>query len=265
MKYKFSIFCILLTSCSVYDSGYQDPPLIIDGSSSDWNTTLESKNTGISYGISNDSENLYIRLNITDQDVQRKIFIAGLTFWIDTTGKKKEKLGIICPIQKTPARRDRNAMKEMKNIPSLNKNQLLEAEFIGFSEFIQSYYIDNNPYKIKVSIDIDEFKSMYYEMQIPLSTIYVDYSNLTNKSLSLGFETGTIKMPSRDQMSPNMGKSRSSGMGVNTKSMGGERPGGMSGKPGKMGEGLPNQESMQDLSSPTKFWIKNIRLANINQ
>jgi len=40
----------------------------------------------------------------------------------------------------------------------------------------------------------------------------------------------------------------------------GGRPSGgrPSGGPGRM----PNQSDMQDLSSPTKFWIKNIKLAD---
>lgn len=261
MKYKLLIFSILFTACSVYESGYQDPPLIIDGSSSDWKTTLESESPGVSYGISNDSENLYIRLNITDQDIQRKIFMAGLTLWIDTTGKKKEDLGIICPIQKATVRMDKNAMKGMNNPPDFNKNELLEAEFIGFSKSICTYYISNNPYKINVSIDIDEFKSMYYEMQIPLLTLYTGYSDLTNKSLSIGFETGSIEKPNRDQMTANMGGGRPGGMGGRSGGMGGVPSGGMGDNTGRLSEGMPNQASMQSLSSPTKFWVKNIQLA----
>lgn len=261
MKFKLFIFSILFTACSIYESGYQDPPLIIDGSSSDWNTTLESESPGVSYGISNDSENLYIRLNITDQDVQRKILMAGLTLWIDTTGRKKEDLGIICPIQKAPARMDEKAMKGMTNPHDFNKNELLEAEFIGFSKSICSYYISNNPYKINVSIDIDEFKSMYYEMKIPLLTIYKEFSDLTNKELSIGFETGSIEKPNRDQMSSNMGGGRPGGMGGRSGGLGGGPSGGMGGNSGGMSEGMSNQASMQSLSSPTKFWVKNIQLA----
>ena len=62
---KYLWILLLFTSCNnVYESIYQNPPLNIDGSSSDWNTTLDKKgNSGLSFGISNDQENLYIRLN----------------------------------------------------------------------------------------------------------------------------------------------------------------------------------------------------------
>jgi len=265
MKNIYFIICLLiLAACSTYESGYQDLPLIIDGSSSDWNTTLESKNTGISHGISNDTEYLYIRLNISDTDIQKKILMAGLTIWIDTCGKKKESLGIICPIQKAPARINQNAMKSLNNPPKFNKDQILEAEFIGFKESVESYYIDNNPYEIKVSIDIDEFRSMYYEMRIPLLNIYKNYTDLSLKSLSIGFETGAIKMPNQDQMSANMGGGRSGGMDSPSRGKGGGRSGGMGGKPGGMSGGIPNQSSIINLTSPTKFWIKNIQLAQFN-
>lgn len=259
MKNKFLLLLLgFLSSCSVYQSGYQNTPLKIDGSSSDWITTLESEKSGISHGISNDQENLYIRLNITDQTIQRKILMAGLTLWIDTTGKKKENIGIISPIQKAPSRMDRSAMKGMNTPPAFDKNQLLEAEFIGFSESIQSYYIDSNPYGLQVSIDVDEFKSMYYEMLVPLATIYSEYDDLSSKSLSIGFETGTIEMPNREQMSAQMGGSRPSGMGGGRPGMGGGMSGGA---PGGMSGNRSDQSSMQQLTSPTKFWIKNVQLA----
>jgi hypothetical protein len=265
MKKVLVIACLaLLSGCSIYMSGYQNKPLTIDGLSSDWNTTLENKGSGVSYGISNDSENLYIRLNISDQTIQRKIFMAGLTIWVDTTGKKKEKVGIICPIQKAPAKMDRNAMKKMNSPPAFDKNQILEAEFIGFAKSIQTYYLDNNPYGIEVSFDVDEFKSMYYEMRIPLSTIYKNNVDLSSKLLSIGIETGAIEMPDRDQMSANMGGGRSGGSGSGRPGgSGGGRSGGMGGsKTGGMGSSSGGSQSdMSSLTNPTKFWVKNIKLA----
>ena len=75
MKIKiFTIMSLLFFSgCSTYVATYEQSPLTIDGSSSDWATTLDSKNNNsFSYGISNDNENLYIRININDQSIQKK-------------------------------------------------------------------------------------------------------------------------------------------------------------------------------------------------
>ncbi|HAF28546.1 MAG TPA: hypothetical protein DCG75_05815 [Bacteroidales bacterium] len=262
IRFKLLIFSILFTACSVYESGYQDSALTIDGSSSDWNTTLESKSTGISYGISNDSENLYVRLNITDQDIQQKILLAGLTIWLDTTGKRKEVLGITCPKQKIPSKMDRNSIQNMHKNPEFEKNQILEGEFVGFNEYYETFYMYSNPYGIRISIDQDEFKSMCYEMKIPFASIYKDFKNISSKSISIGFETGSIDQP----IPANLQSSNS----PDGKGMGNAPPGGMSGEnSGRMGSGkpsgiggvMPNQSLMTNISTPIKFWIKNIQLA----
>ncbi len=266
------VIIFITTGCSVYESTYQDPPLKIDGSSSDWTTTLDSKNNNsYSYGISNDNENLYIRININDPSIQKKMMLAGLTVWIDTTGKKKENFGITCPIQKIPSSKmDRNS----RGIPKWDNNQILDAEFIGFQKSIETHYITNNPYEIDVSIDQDEFKSLYYEMKIPFKSIYSNCSNISLKTLSIGLETGALKIPSQGISSQPIsmtggGKGGGGGRGGGGRG-GGGRGGGSGGRAGEMSGnkmggasgGTPNNSSMTDLTRPTKLWIKNILLAN---
>ena len=255
-----SLSLVFLFGCSVYEATYEQSPLIIDGLSSDWTTTLDSKNNnGLSYGISNDKENLYIRLNINDLDIQKKIFMAGLTIWIDTTGRKKETLGIQCPIMKESPKMRPNLMKDRSSPIQWNNNQLLEARFIGFTNLEEIHFLYNNPYKVEVSVSVDEFKSMYYEMKIPFSIIYNNYSDLLSKSISIGLETGAIKLPSPDQRSANMSSGGQRGMsGSNSGRKGGGRSGG--GMGGSKG-GPQNQSGFSNLSTPTKVWIKNIQLA----
>lgn len=252
--FKLLLILLLFTRCNnIYESIYQNPPLNIDGSSSDWTTTLDSKgNSGLSYSISNDQNNLYIRLNTSDQSIQRKIQMAGFTIWIDTTGKKKKNLGITCPINKIPGNMDRNAMRQIQKKTKWDKNQLLEAEFIGFNNNPEHFYISKNPYNVEISINQDKFKSLYYEMKVPFSALKVEYSNLLLKSLSIGLETGALERPSSPTTSGRPG-------GMPGKSMGGNRPGGM--PTGGGPRGAPNQSELQELSTPTKLWIKNIKLA----
>jgi hypothetical protein len=246
---------LLLTGCGVYEATFQEKPLNIDGSSSDWTTTLDSKdNSSYSYGISNDKQNLYIRININDQSIQRKLILGGLTVWIDTTGKKKENLGITCPTKKDFIKTDR------ENNLKWDNNQLLEAKFKGFSNSDEIHFLYNNPYKVEVSIDTDEFKSLYYEMKIPFQSIYSNFSDLSLKKLSIGLETGTIKRPPSGNKQSARGN-RPEGMSNGGK--GGNRSGGMPGnkKSVRNSAGIPNNSSMSDLTTPTRFWIKGIRLA----
>ena len=261
MKFKILYIFILIgligSGCSSYESVYQSIPLTIDGSSSDWGTTLDTKkNKDISYGVSNDSENLYLRLHIIDQAVQMKILAAGLTVWIDTTAKSKKELGISCPLQKAPPKMDKNSMESMQSKPMSSRNQLLEAEFIGFEEADQVYFISNNPFGVEISMDQDEFKAMYYELKIPFSSINLNTDNI----ISIGLETGSIDLPGSENMQTGMRPSGS--MGGKPGGMGGGRPGGMGGKPSGMNSQRSNMETMDNIKTPTKFWIKNIQLVN---
>lgn len=256
-------FILLFTGCRTYEATFEKTPLKIDGSSSDWKTTLDSKNNdSYSYGISNDMENLYIRININDLSIQKKVMLAGLTVWIDTTGKKKETSGITCPIQKIPSSKINRISRD---IPRWDNNQILDAEFIGFEKSIETYYITNNPYEIEVSIDQDEFKSLYYEMKIPFKSIYSNCSNISLKTLSIGLETGTIKMPSQGVSSQpiSMTGGGKGGRGGRGGGGGGRGSGGMSeGKMAGASARTPHNSSMTDLTRSTKIWIKNIHLAN---
>ena len=252
---------LIITGCSVYESVYQDTPLNIDGSSSDWTTTLDSKdNNSFSYGISNDNENLYIRININDQSIQKKLILAGLTVWVDTTGRKNETFGITCPIKKAPPKIDRNFKQRTQSTPNWSNNQLLEIEFIGLKDQVEIYYLYDNPYSVEVSIDQDEFKSLYYEMKIPFKSIYSDYSDISLKTLSIGLETGALEMPS-----PGSGPVGMSGRpgGMSGGGKGGGRSGGMPGGGKGVGRsiGMPNNSSVTNMTTPTKVWIKNIKLA----
>jgi hypothetical protein len=246
------IFALTVMGCSSYQSSFEEKPLTIDGSPSDWNTTLNQKgNANYTYGISNDSTNLYLRLNTNDQALQRKIYMAGLTVWIDSTGKREKTLGIACPLamhsgNKIRQPEDRNS--------SFRKDQLLEADFIGFHNQTRRYLIAQNPYHVEISISQDEFKSLYYELKIPFASFNQNYTQLAKTPFSICFEIHGIEMPSGPPS-----KSRQSDMSSN-------RPMGASGGRSGVGHGgrpgaRPDQSTMQDLSSTTRLWIKNIQLA----
>jgi hypothetical protein len=258
-KIAYIILIVLISSgCSTYESVYQNTPLNIDGSSSDWDTTLDSKgNNGFSYGISNDKDNLYIRINIIDPSMQKKIMLAGLTVWIDTTGKKKINRGITCPIKKALPKMDRNMMKKMQNQQEWKKDQLLEIDFLGFKEYGETYFISKNPYGVEVSIDQGQFRSLYYEMKIPLKSIYANHSNLALKTLSIGLETRALKIPSQTNGSVGSQSAGVSGKGGRGGGSGGRASGGKGGGP----SGITGSSSINTMSSPTKIWIKNIKLA----
>jgi hypothetical protein len=186
--------------------------------------------------------------------------MTGLTIWIDNTGRKKESFGIQCPIISKPPSIHRNFMQNSRNTSQWNNNKLLEAKFSGFAKSEEIYFICNNPYKVEVSVSIDKFKSMYYEMKIPFSALYKDYSNLISKTLSIGLETGALKIPSsgnkQARMSNNQSRISNRRKGSNSSSEGISNRRKGSGN----SAGISNNSSMMNMTTPTKIWIKDIKL-----
>jgi len=65
----------------------------IDGKSTEWDNTFQAYNhaTSCSYTMSNDDNNLYLIIHTDDPDELTKLTTVGITFNINTTGKKDDK------------------------------------------------------------------------------------------------------------------------------------------------------------------------------
>jgi hypothetical protein len=80
-------------------SKWRTQDITIDGNDSDWGSSLvfyDDFNSLV--GVQNDNDYLYLCLVTTDQLLERKIFMTGLTIWFDNTGKGDKKFGIRFPI-----------------------------------------------------------------------------------------------------------------------------------------------------------------------
>jgi hypothetical protein len=75
--------------------------ITIDGNDSDWNGSLvfyDDINSLI--GVQNDNDYLYLCLVTTDQQLERKALITGITLWFDNKGGGDKKFGIRFPIMR---------------------------------------------------------------------------------------------------------------------------------------------------------------------
>src|SRR5882762_1783087 len=70
---------------------WQKQPFTIDGLDDDWSNDplphLE-KSEHLYYAVSNDENNIYIRMAVKDQLEQQKIIQGGMTVWINAQGQK---------------------------------------------------------------------------------------------------------------------------------------------------------------------------------
>src|ERR1700761_5478039 len=87
--------CFILVVCNAQTPAIpslQAPTakIVVDGNIKEWGDSLKyyNKENKIDYAISNDKENMYVAVKIKDRIQQIRVLNAGLTFSVDTKGKK---------------------------------------------------------------------------------------------------------------------------------------------------------------------------------
>lgn len=223
------------------------------------------------YGLTNDNHYLYVGMKTSNETLKGKIMMAGLTFWIDTNARGKEKLGLMFPLQQKPdpgnmRNRNRDSQgreKERKKNPADIKkfneryiNNLDLMDMIGFGGETELSTSSNiNKEGISAILHIDSTDFMYYFACIPLELIFNrpdDYLKNPDNQFSFAFKTNELEMPSN-------------GMGGGRPSMGGRPPknGGSPQGDGPPGGGMrPDNGEMQEMMQPTVLSIKKASLSS---
>ena len=102
MKKSLCLLTTILVTISLWGCGggpelevqsrWSDSAVVLDGIADDWaGFPLEySEEEKISLGVRNDAENIYFVFLSRDEQMVRKIQMAGVTLWFDTAGGKKK-------------------------------------------------------------------------------------------------------------------------------------------------------------------------------
>ncbi len=177
-------------------SSWQQTPLVIDGSDSDWVQPLANydRREKMSYAVTNDNEHLYLRLSTNDEQTQQKILQGGLTVWINTHGERTEEkaAGIAFPTG--------NTHEGGKSIltagrPEMYKNKIAALDNVkdyslyGFTRErdMKNYnYGESNEQGVELKIDFNNAGALIYEAAVPLSSLFPKNNGL-GKSIAVGF------------------------------------------------------------------------------
>jgi hypothetical protein len=243
-------------SCSnkIYNtSGWQTKKVTIDGKLSEWSNPLRfyDQETGISYNITNDHNNLYFVCSISNDFLQTKILRSGLEFLIDTLGKKSFNVGIKYPIgnvsvtdikpdyQQTKDRQGERPDRSAYKLKLLA--QATEIQLTGFKQHLGKIIplsaINNSG--IFAAIDFDKNGIMNYEAVIPFSAFYRDNLVPSDSNRIFNFQIKINPVPGSNSGSGNGEGSRGGGMrGGGMGGGGGMRGGGMGGGGGMRGGGM---------------------------
>jgi len=181
----------------------------IDGKNKEWSTGLQAynKSTNLQYAICNDEKNLYLIVKSTDVLNNRKILAGGITFGVNTDGKKNEKesIQLTFPVITASAgfrggrggggggfggggrgqrgggqgrgqgKAIREYARERDSIMAAGqRSQLLQAKEIklkGFKNTADSVVSIYNEFGIKAFASIDGENAFFYEAAVPFEAL----------------------------------------------------------------------------------------------
>lgn len=235
-------------------------------SSSDYQSYNKGK---FLYYLSNDNENIYVDIKITESLEQNKVLDMGITVWLDMEGKTRKKLGIRFPIgakYSSPAKNTNNT----GNLTLDPDSPLAKAntiELTGFQDAERKRIPSNNADNIRASIKYDNDGNLIYHLLIPLSKLSMrnDSSGKGAMPFTMCIEYGSplvVARPGGTSQSAGIpSASGRSGGGKGGSGGGGGRGGNMSGgRPGGGGSGFGG--GPQPTVRPSLIWIKNIMLSS---
>ncbi|MBP6978344.1 MAG: hypothetical protein PHD61_08170 [Bacteroidales bacterium] len=271
---------------SPYISAWQEKEFKVDGKAGEWAGLMFADDSkSFIYGISNDRENLYVKMKVLDESYQQSVLRNGITFWIDTTGKGKERASITFPIrtftpdrpiQDQPDRHQRDPQGSgipfKQDYQSVNRMLLTESvkiKSIGLrvgEKVAVDLNSDSNP--LYAMMQMDSTGILVFEMRILLNSLFENpahFSIEARKSFSYGFTVesqGSFPSPPGAGMGgpPQGAEGERNGMPPGEMgSMPGQMPGG-----GGMGQPLGGRPDLQSSSQPLKISVKKAKLVFIN-
>jgi hypothetical protein len=250
-----SVFVLVLfTSCShkIYDTlDWQGTKVTADGKIQEWPDPLRffDEKSKLNYSISNDRQNLYIGMKISDEALKIKIIRGGMEFRVDTSGKKTFPIAFIFPVANdiVIVKHSANEAQPEKRYggksdhPGGNQKMLNHAEefqLVGFKPPLEGTksLIDNTT-GISAAVSIDNLGIMNYEAIIPFKTFYKNELTYADTNTVFFYEIRIKALSAPTAHEGGGGSDRGMGGGGMGGGMGGGHHGGGGGQGGGMGGG----------------------------
>lgn len=172
---------------------------LLDGNILEWpkEKFTFDKATKIRYAVDNDSQMLFLALNIPDRTVQQIIMQKGMSLFIDVKGKKKENHGVEFPL----------GMENVSNIGNMKVFGFMNTEAV-----IQNVKTEGT---INIAIGWDSSYALNIEYHVPLRMLETSVNELSNKKISIGW-----KLKENETTSSNTAQPVSASSGTSTRVVG---------------------------------------------
>jgi hypothetical protein len=234
----------------------------IDGKLTEWGGNLQAYNKTVKlwYTLANDDKNIYLAIKSTSMDNNNKILAGGISFILNTTGKKRDKnaFNITFPIAGSTGGRGGRSRRgfgqqdapDTAAIIAQQKQTLANSKEIsatGFKDITDTLISVYNEYSIKAVANIDDKGVFVYELSIPLKLLEIATGD--QKELAYDIKVNGLQLGNGGSFSGGGGRNGGGG-GGGFSSGGGPGFGG--------GPGSGKSSDITDMMSPTDFWGKYI-------
>jgi hypothetical protein len=158
---------------------WADKPMSINGKLDDWADSLRhfNENTGFSYQLRNNRETLFLAIKSTEKQNLNRILARGITFSINTEGKKKAGPTIVFPVLDRIGQTERQAKVPAADQVKHNQQQILskltKINVTGFKEILDGAVSLNNTYGISAAANFDGQDKLVVEIAIPLALLEI--------------------------------------------------------------------------------------------
>jgi hypothetical protein len=238
-------FLLIVTGCSSsleLTSGWANQKLTITGEGSHWrNATTEISGPGVSIGVKNDNDHLYIGLMTSNPETQLQMLALGCTVWFDKGENKNKIFGIQFPVsgllqgRRYPAR---VTLEEIQRLIAAAQQQLV---ILGPVPGERRRGPAKNATGLEGRLGFAD-GILTCELKVPLQKTktqpYAIDTDVT-KPLAVGLETGDFADALKGQTGASSPSQSSGGRGRG----GGGRTGGA------------NDQGFSDRPTPLKHWI----------
>ena len=257
MKNIIFIFFLstLFFSCShkTYDAlGWQSNKVTVDGRIPEWENPLRfyDDKSKINYTISNDLQNLYVCMKVSDETEQLKMLRGGMEFRIDTSGKKGFPIIMTYPMKNQQGQQHKKSENQPEKKPDDKPadhsgmklkllNQAKDMQLNGFKPPLGGILpLFNTTAGISAAINMDSLGIMYYEAVIPFNTFYKKELTPADSNKVFSYEIVVNGLPAPAMSGGGGGGRGMGGGGMGGGGMGGGGMGGGGMRGGGMGGGM---------------------------
>ncbi len=177
--------------------------IVVDGYNKEWGDNLAYHDTenNIHYTISNDKEYVYLFIKTNDEKQLNNILFGGITFSIDTKGRKKKAYSVTFPQKLAPLTNVPLNTPEQKRAFASKTNGSRKIVVDGFKKDVdENELYPGNAYRIQTALNFDEKGYLIYEEAIPLYLFHAEGQDNSEWSYNIMLNAVVGRLPENGQI-----------------------------------------------------------------